>query len=53
VEQAVDELLARGVQMIRFDGYEADDRGIHRSRGRSIAWFTDPAGNFVSVFQPD
>jgi catechol 2,3-dioxygenase-like lactoylglutathione lyase family enzyme len=53
VEQAVDELLARGVRMIRFDGYEADDRGIHRSRGRSIAWFTDPAGNFVSVFQPD
>lgn len=53
VERAVDELVGRGVQMIRFEGYEADDRGIHRSRGRSIAWFADPAGNLLSVFQPD
>jgi catechol 2,3-dioxygenase-like lactoylglutathione lyase family enzyme len=53
VDQAVDELAARGVQMIRFEGYEADDRGIHRSRGHSIAWFTDPAGNILSVFQQD
>jgi catechol 2,3-dioxygenase-like lactoylglutathione lyase family enzyme len=53
VEEAVDELAARGVQTIRFEGYEADDRGIHRSRGRSIAWFADPAGNFLSVFQQD
>jgi hypothetical protein len=53
VEAAVDELAARGVQTIRFEGYEADDRGIHRSRCRSIAWFADPAGNFLSVFQQD
>jgi len=53
VDEAVDELVARGVQMIRFEGYEADDRGIHRSRGHSIAWFTDPAGNILFVFQQD
>jgi predicted enzyme related to lactoylglutathione lyase len=53
VEEAVDDLAARGVQMIRFEGYEADDRGIHRSPGRRIAWFADPAGNFLSVFQQD
>lgn len=53
VERAVDELVARGVQMIRFEGYEADDRGIHRARVHSIAWFADPAGNLLSVFQPD
>jgi predicted enzyme related to lactoylglutathione lyase len=53
LERAVDELVARGVQMIRFEGCDADDRGIHRSRVHSIAWFSDPAGNLLSVCQPD
>jgi hypothetical protein len=51
IEQAVDNLVAHGVPMIRFGGYETDDRGIHQSRGHSIAWFTDPAGNCLSLFQ--
>lgn len=51
IDQAVDELIARGVPMHRYDGFDADDKGIHRGQGRSIAWFTDPAGNVLSVVQ--
>jgi catechol 2,3-dioxygenase-like lactoylglutathione lyase family enzyme len=48
VEAAVDELAARGV---RFEHYEGmtDDKGINRQGGPLIAWFTDPAGNILSV----
>ena len=53
VEQAVDALTRRG---IRFERYEAssadmDDKGIFRGGGPLIAWFTDPAGNVLSVLQ--
>src|SRR5215207_2475471 len=43
IDQAVDELSARGVPILRYEGFESDDKGIHRSEGRLIAWFTDPA----------
>lgn len=51
IEQAVDELAARGVEFVRYDGMEQDDRGIMRAGGPFIAWFTDPAGNILSVLQ--
>jgi predicted enzyme related to lactoylglutathione lyase len=51
IDQAVDELTARGVRIRRYAGFETDDRGIYRGRGHSIAWFTDPAGNGLSVVQ--
>jgi len=51
VAQAVDELAAAGVQMLRYDGFPTDDRGIHHTAARSIAWFADPAGNVLSVAQ--
>jgi catechol 2,3-dioxygenase-like lactoylglutathione lyase family enzyme len=53
VEQAVDELSARGVQFERYEGFEQDDKGIFRGGGPLIAWFTDPAGNVLSVIQLD
>jgi predicted enzyme related to lactoylglutathione lyase len=46
VEKAVDELSARGVRFERYDGFDQDEKGI--SQG-FIAWFTDPAGNILSV----
>jgi catechol 2,3-dioxygenase-like lactoylglutathione lyase family enzyme len=49
--QAVDELTARGVQILRYEGFETDDKGIYRGDGHLIAWFTDPAGNVLSVIQ--
>ncbi|MFD3484142.1 VOC family protein [Streptomyces sp. NPDC058665] len=51
IEQAVDELVRRGVSFERYPGMEADDRGIFRVDGPYIAWFTDPAGNTLSVLQ--
>ena len=51
IEAAVDALAARGVEFQRYDGMEQDERGIMRGGGPYIAWFTDPAGNVLSVLQ--
>ena len=53
VERAVDELAARGVEFERYPEMEADtdDKGIFRGGGPLIAWFTDPAGNILSVIE--
>ena len=53
IEQAVDELAARGVRFERYEGseMETDDKGIFRGGGPLIAWFKDPAGNVLSVLQ--
>ena len=51
VEKAVDDLTARGVVFERYDGFDQDERGISRGPGPLIAWFTDPAGNVLSVLQ--
>jgi predicted enzyme related to lactoylglutathione lyase len=51
IEQAVDELAARGVALERYDGFEQDERGIFRGGGPFIAWFKDPAGNVLAVLQ--
>lgn len=49
VDEAVDALLARGVRFERYEGMPQDDKGIMRGNGPDIAWFTDPAGNILSV----
>ena len=49
IEAAVDELARRGVAFERYDGFDQDEKGISRSNGPTIAWFTDPAGNILSV----
>jgi predicted enzyme related to lactoylglutathione lyase len=51
IEAAVDALVDRGVAMLRYDGFEQDERGIMREGGPFIAWFADPAGNVLSVLQ--
>jgi predicted enzyme related to lactoylglutathione lyase len=52
IDTAVDALTARGVRFERYDGMEQDERGINRAEtGPFIAWFTDPAGNILSVLQ--
>ena len=51
IDQAVDELTARGVRFERYEGtpFETDPKGIQRQGDGGIAWFTDPAGNILSV----
>jgi catechol 2,3-dioxygenase-like lactoylglutathione lyase family enzyme len=51
VDAAVDDLVGRGVSFERYEGFEQDDKGVVRSPGPQIAWFTDPSGNVISVLQ--
>jgi catechol 2,3-dioxygenase-like lactoylglutathione lyase family enzyme len=53
IEQAVDDLTARGVQFERYEGFDQDERGIFHGGGPLIAWFKDPAGNVLSVIKLD
>ena len=53
VEEAVDELNARGVTMEKYEGFDQDEKGIARGEGPDIAWFKDPAGNVLSVVEAD
>ena len=53
VEAAVDALVASGMRFERYPGMEQDEKGIMRGNGPDIAWFTDPAGNILSVIQED
>jgi catechol 2,3-dioxygenase-like lactoylglutathione lyase family enzyme len=53
VVTAVQELKAKGVKFENYDwpGFKTDDDNIFRGGGPLIAWFTDPAGNILSVIQ--
>jgi catechol 2,3-dioxygenase-like lactoylglutathione lyase family enzyme len=53
IEPAVAELAGRGVEFERYPGtpMETDEAGIFRKGGPLIAWFTDPAGNTLSLIQ--
>jgi catechol 2,3-dioxygenase-like lactoylglutathione lyase family enzyme len=52
IEETVDELAQRGVRFERYEDFDQDEKGIARQPGApSIAWFTDPAGNIISVLQ--
>jgi catechol 2,3-dioxygenase-like lactoylglutathione lyase family enzyme len=51
VGAAVSELAGRGVGLERYPGFAQDDDGVMRGNGPDVAWFTDPAGNVLSVVQ--
>ena len=52
IDEAVDAVAARGVSFERYDGLGQDEKGISRAEGGPyIAWFTDPAGNILSVLE--
>jgi catechol 2,3-dioxygenase-like lactoylglutathione lyase family enzyme len=51
IDEAVDELAARGVRFERYEGFEQDEKGVARGNGPDIAWFKDPAGNILSVLR--
>lgn len=56
IDEAVDELAGAGVQFEHYDGeIKTDAKGIARGKeqnmGPDIAWFKDPAGNFISVLE--
>ncbi len=53
IDEAVEQLDARGVQMERYPGFDQDEKGIARGAGGGpdIAWFKDPAGNVLAVLR--
>jgi len=57
IDAAIDELAKDGVKMEHYDNLEwsQDDKGVARGlasgHGPDIAWFTDPAGNIISIMQ--
>ena len=55
IDAAVDELSRRDVRFERYEGFDQDEKGIARPErpeyGPPIAWFTDPAGNILSVLE--
>ncbi len=55
VEAAVDELTRKGVRFEIYDTeyLKTDAKGIARGDGPAIAWFTDPAGNILSVLEAE
>lgn len=53
IDEAVDALAAKGIVFERYEGMEADGKGVVRGNGHGpdIAWFKDPAGNILSVLK--
>lgn len=57
IDEAVEELKSEGVEFEHYnEGFMKTDekgiaRGIKAGQGPDIAWFKDPAGNFLSVLQ--
>jgi len=56
IDDAVDDLIDRGITFESYTGeMETDEKGIFRGadddNGPNIAWFKDPAGNFLSVIE--
>jgi catechol 2,3-dioxygenase-like lactoylglutathione lyase family enzyme len=55
IDEAVDELVKKGIKFERYDGFDQDEKGIARgiaaNRGPDIAWFKDPANNILAVLQ--
>jgi catechol 2,3-dioxygenase-like lactoylglutathione lyase family enzyme len=54
VDRAVDELSKIGIRFQVYDKGElkTDDRGVFQGKPK-IAWFKDPAGNFLSILEND
>lgn len=54
MEEAVDELTGKGISFLQYDTeyIQTDAKGIARNTGGpTIAWFTDPSGNIISLIE--
>jgi len=50
IDQIVGELTSSGVELVRYDQFEHDSKGITaRAGGGRIAWFQDPDGNTFAL----
>ena len=53
IDEAVDRLTSMGIRFEQYEGeMQTDKKGIFRGHpGPKIAWFKDPAGNYLSVLE--
>jgi catechol 2,3-dioxygenase-like lactoylglutathione lyase family enzyme len=55
IDKAVDELAESGTTLLRYPGFDHDDRGVVRStdpsQGPTIAWVADPSGNVIALIE--
>lgn len=55
IDEAVTQLEAAEVRLIRYPEFDQDERGVSRSTdpaaGPTIGWIADPAGNVVALIQ--
>jgi hypothetical protein len=52
IRRVSSELRARGVSFTRYDGMGQDENAVWTTPGGDkVAWFTDPAGNTLSLTQ--
>lgn len=57
IDDAIDQLVERGVVLERYDDLPApqDDKGVLRGKsadmGPDIAWFKDPSGNILAILE--
>ena len=50
IGKSIDSLESRGVECIRYEGMDQDERGIWSTPGGDqVAWFNDPDGNTLSL----
>jgi catechol 2,3-dioxygenase-like lactoylglutathione lyase family enzyme len=45
----VDELIAVGIELAKYDELGGDERGIHTFGNHRAVWFEDPDGNVIAV----
>ena len=55
IEKMADELSAKGVQFEHYDQgmLKTNAKGISEGPGRKMAWFKDPAGNFMALLEEE
>ncbi len=51
IQRSVKELSSKGVKFEKYEG--TDKNGITHNSGPLVAWFKDPAGNFLSVLHEE
>lgn len=53
IDSVVDDLSKKGITFEKYDNefMKTDAKGIARDTDRSMAWFKDPAGNFLALIE--
>lgn len=48
-DATIDALRTAGVELLRYDGLDADERGVHAFGEHRVAWLQDPDGNVLAL----